>query len=357
MRRRNGGFLELLSLLFVYGVVSCIMQRRRGYGVFMTYAAERAIETIVAMVNIVVMLIAMCVCIYQMGAFFGIIMGVVSCLGIFCLGQMVAFMVEIKLSESNWKLWYFFMFLFIGVIYIPIKSIALMLSIYAFIVTEILIVNFILNKYRKKQSADIGTAAIDNNAADNNDGKTGECGSQPFRVKKGVLWVPDDGVADLLRGVSLSERMRYLNVDSVGELIEKFPTCIDEYDVADFREGERSIMRAKRRVVPDKYRFMPADFNPNLVVPVAAVAAMAAPAAAAYYYDDNSDDNDEVSFWGKNNAQAQQQKPAWQDSYAYHGTEKYDEFYNLREDEYREEYGEDFEDAIDDEYEDTYINK
>lgn len=171
------------------------------------------------------------------------------------------------------------------------------------------------------------------------------------------VFVPDEGTADLLKELRISERMRYLNVDSVGELIEKFPTCIDKYDVADFREGERSIMRAKRRVVPDKYRFMPADFNPNLVVPVAAVAAMAAPAAAAYYYDDNSDDNDEVSFWGKNNAQAQQQKPAWQEPYAYHGTEKYDEFYNLREDEYREEYGEDFEDAIDDEYEDTYINK
>lgn len=171
------------------------------------------------------------------------------------------------------------------------------------------------------------------------------------------VFVPDEVLANLLGDVNLSERMRYLNVDSVGELIEKFPTCIDEYDVADFREGERSIMRAKRRVVPDKYRFMPVDFDPNLLVPAATVAAMAAPAAAAYYYDDDSDDNDEVSFWGNNNVQAPQQKPAWQDPYAYHGTEKYDEFYNLREDEYREEYGEDFEDAIDDEYEETYINK
>lgn len=173
------------------------------------------------------------------------------------------------------------------------------------------------------------------------------------------VFVPDEWTADLLKEVSLSERLRYLNVDSVGELIEKFPTCTDDDDLIDFRYGEKSVVGAKRKAVADKYRYMPADFNPNLVVPVAAVAAMAAPAAAAYYYDDDSDDNDEVSFWGNNNAQAQapQQKPAWQDPYAYHGTEKYDEFYNLREDEYREEYGEDFEDAIDDEYEDTYINK
>lgn len=173
------------------------------------------------------------------------------------------------------------------------------------------------------------------------------------------VFVPDEWTADLLKEVNLSERLRYLNVDSVGELIEKFPTCTDDDDLIDFRYGEKSVVGAKRKVVADKYRYMPADFNPNLVVPVAAVAAMAAPAAAAYYYDDDSDDNNEVSFWGNNNAQAQtpQQKPAWQDPYAYHGTEKYDEFYNLREDEYREEYGEDFEDAIDDEYEDTYINK
>lgn len=177
--------------------------------------------------------------------------------------------------------------------------------------------------------------------------------AQPFvpNLAKHVF-VPDEGTADLLKELRISERMRYLNVDSVGELIEKFPTCIDEYDVADFREGERSIMRAKRRVVPDKYRYMPSDFNPNLVVPIAA---MAAPAAAMYYDDDDNDD--EPRFFGNNNAQAQQQRPAWQDPYAYHGTEKYDEFYNLREDEYREEYGEDFKDAIDDEYEDTYINK
>lgn len=173
------------------------------------------------------------------------------------------------------------------------------------------------------------------------------------------VFVPDELLADLLKDVRLSERMRYLNVDSVEEIIEKFPTCIADYDVADFREGERSIMRAKRRVVPDKYRYMPADFNPDLIVPVTTVAAMAAPAAAMYYYDDDRDDDDEVSFWGNSNSQEQttQQRPAWQDPYAYHGTEKYDEFYNLREDEYREEYGEDFEDAIDDEYEETYINK
>ena len=170
------------------------------------------------------------------------------------------------------------------------------------------------------------------------------------------IFVPDELLADLLKDVRLSERMRYLNVDSVEEIIEKFPTCIADYDVADFRKGERSIMRAKRRVVPDKYRYMPADFNPNLIVPVTTVAAMAAPAAVMYYDDD---DNDEGSFGGNSNVQEQvpQQKPAWQDPYAYHGTEQYDEFYNLREDEYRQEYGEDFEDAIDDEYEDTYINK
>lgn len=50
-------------------------------------------------------------------------------------------------------------------------------------------------------------------------------------------------------------------------------------------------------------------------------------------------------------------KPVRQDPYAYHGTEKYDEFYNLREDEYREEYGDDFEDAIDDAYEEKHIKK
>lgn len=303
----------------------------------MPIEAERAIGTIVSMVNIVVMLIAMCVCIYKMGAF-GIILGIISCLAIFCFGQLVTLMLEIKLSESNWKLWYFFIFLFTGVIYIPIKSIALMLSIYAFIVTEILIVNFILNKYRKKQSADIGTAAIDNNAADNNEGKKGECGSQPFRAKKGVIWVPDDGVADLLRGVSLSERMRYLNVDSVGELIEKFPACIDEDDAADFREGEKSIVRAKRRVVAEKYRFMPADFDPRLVVPVAAVAAMTAPAAAMY----GDDDDDKC-------AELSAQKSTRQTS-PYNNTDKYDEVYDLREVDYIDEYGEDYEDAIDDRF-------
>lgn len=173
------------------------------------------------------------------------------------------------------------------------------------------------------------------------------------------VFVPDKWTADLLKEVSLSERLRYLNVDSVAELIEKFPTCTDDDDLIDFRYGEKSVVGAKRRVVPDKYRYMPADFNPNLIVPVTTVAAMAAPAAAMYYYDDDRDDDDEVSFWGNSNSQEQttQQRPAWQDPYAYHGTEKYDEFYNLREDEYREEYGEDFEDAIDDEYEETYINK
>ena len=173
------------------------------------------------------------------------------------------------------------------------------------------------------------------------------------------VFVPDKWTADLLKEVSLSERMRYLNVDSVGELLEKFPTCTDDDDLIDFRYGEKSVVGAKRKVVADKYRYMPADFNPNLVVPVATVAAMAAPAAAMYYYDDDSDDNDEISFFGNSNVQPQtpQQRPAWQDPYAYHGTEKYDDFYNLREDEYRQEYGEDFEDAIDDEYEDTYINK
>lgn len=184
--------------------------------------------------------------------------------------------------------------------------------------------------------------------------------SEPFVPNLAThVFVPDKWTADLLKEVSLSERLRYLNLDSVGELIEKFPTCTDDDDLIDFRYGEKSVVGAKRKVVADKYRYMPADFNPNLVVSVASVAAMAAPVAAAYYYEDNSDDNDEVSFWGNNNAQAQapQQKLAWQDPYAYHGTEKYDEFYNLREDEYREEYGEDFEDAIDDEYEDTYINK
>lgn len=170
------------------------------------------------------------------------------------------------------------------------------------------------------------------------------------------VFVPDKWTADLLKEVSLSERLRYLNVDSVAELIEKFPTCTDDDDLIDFRYGEKSVVGAKRKVVADKYRYMPADFDPNLVVPIAAVAAIAAPAAVMYYDDD---DNDEGSFWGNSNVQEQvpQQKPAWQDPYAYHGTEQYDEFYNLREDEYRQEYGEDFEDAIDDEYEDTYINK
>lgn len=50
-------------------------------------------------------------------------------------------------------------------------------------------------------------------------------------------------------------------------------------------------------------------------------------------------------------------KAECKDPYDYHGTEKYDAFYNLREDEYREEYGDDFEDAIDNEYEEKYINK
>ena len=177
--------------------------------------------------------------------------------------------------------------------------------------------------------------------------------AQPFVPNPAKhVFIPDEGLADLLKDMSLSERMRYLNVDSVSELIEKFPTCIDEYDVADFREGEKSVVRAKRRVVADKYRYMPSDFNPNLVVPVAA--AMTVPAAMYY-----NDDDDERSFFGNSNAQEQpvQQRPAWQDPYDYHGTEKYDEFYNLREDEYREEYGEDFEDAIDNEYEEKYVNK
>lgn len=177
---------------------------------------------------------------------------------------------------------------------------------------------------------------------------------QPNLVK--YVFVPDEDLVYLLTDLKLNERMRYLNVDNVAELIEKFPTCIDELDVEDFHNGEKSVVRAKRKVVTDKYRYMSADFDPNLFVPIATATAMVAPAVAMYYYDD---DDDETNFWNNSNVQEHtpQQRPAWQGPYNYHGTEKYDEFYNLREDEYREEYGDDFEDAIDNEYEETYINK
>lgn len=63
VRRRNGGFLEFLSLLLVYGIVSRFIQIKRTEGVLFPVEAERAIGTIVSMINIVMMLIAMCVCI------------------------------------------------------------------------------------------------------------------------------------------------------------------------------------------------------------------------------------------------------------------------------------------------------
>lgn len=63
VRRRNGGFLEFLSLLLVYEIVSRFIQIKRTEGVLFLVEAERAIGTIVSMINIVMMLIAMCVCI------------------------------------------------------------------------------------------------------------------------------------------------------------------------------------------------------------------------------------------------------------------------------------------------------
>lgn len=331
MSRRNGGFLEFLSLLLVYGIVSRFIQIKRTEGVLFPIEAERALGTIVSMINIVLMLIAMCVCIYQMGTF-GIIMGVIICLSISLLGQLVVLMVEIKLTVRKWKLFYVFVFLSIVILSIYIKSVTLAPVSCALIGAEIFIVNLILNKYSKKQYAGIGAAA------DNNEGKKDECGSQLFRAKKGAIWVPDDGVADLLRGVSLSECMRYLNVDSVGELIEKFPNCIDEDDAADFREGEKSIVRAKRRVVAEKYRFMPADFDPNLVVPVATVTA----SAVAMCGDDDDDDNGRYAELSAHES-TRQASP-------YNNTDKYDKVYDLREVDYINEYGDDYEDAIDDRF-------
>lgn len=164
------------------------------------------------------------------------------------------------------------------------------------------------------------------------------------------VFVPDEGLAGLLQEAKINESMRYLNVDNIDELVAKFPMCLYQWDLDAYHNKEAHILKIKRKQVADKYRYMPADFDPKLLVPVAAVA-MAAP--AAMYYDDNDDD------YSLNNRQepVSASKPAWQDPYAYHGTEKYDEFYNLREDEYREEYGDDFEDAIDNEYEEEYINK
>ena len=359
MRRSNGGFLEFLSLLFVYGGVSRIMQVQRASKEFFTNDEEMTIERKVSIVNLVVMIVAICAFIYQMGAF-GIIMGIISCFAIYCLNQLVIMLVVIKNRGGYWKLFYCLLFLTLVFFCAYTESVKVLLGICTFIGLEFIIVNFMLKKYSKKQCADVRTDSIDNRIASNDKEQMivqkGECHAQSDGARNGLFLVSDDGLVKLLRGVSLSERLRYLNVDSVGELIEKFPTCTDDDDLIDFRYGEKSVVGAKRKVVADKYRYMPADFNPNLVVPAATAAAVAAP--VAMYYDDD-DGDEESSFWDNSNVQEQtpEQKPAWQDPYAYHGTEKYDAFYNLREDEYREEYGEDFEDAIDDEYEETYINK